>query len=106
MRASMSRTVVITALLVAVSAGCAAAPSPKQSPTATPSPQAGQVGHKFTVSGKGGSKYDVTLVSVAQPAQPATQFDSAKAGHHLDLGLEPQWLGVHEQAVHVEQHRR
>ena len=83
MRASMSRTLVITALLAAVSAGCAAAPSASQSPTTHPSPQAEQIGHKFTVSGRGGSKYDVTLLSVAQPAQPDSEFSSAEAGHHL-----------------------
>lgn len=82
MRASMSRTVTITILLAALAAGCAGTATPTPSPTPAPG-RAEQVGHKFTVSGKGDSKYEVTLLSVSQPAQPDSEYSSAEAGHHL-----------------------
>lgn len=91
MRASISRTVTITALLAGLAAGCSSAattsPRPQHSnSTGTASPpaeaKAGQVGDKFTVTGHD-SKYDVTLLSVQQPAQPESEFLGPKAGHHL-----------------------
>jgi len=78
----MSRTVTITILLAALAAGCAGTATPTPSPTPAPG-RAEQVGHKFTVSGKGDSKYEVTLLSVSQPAQPDSEYSSAEAGHHL-----------------------
>lgn len=92
----MSRTVTITlmAALAALAAGCGttvtespgSAQSPGHSP-ASPSPPsspsgAGQVGDKFTVT-SGEAKYDVTLLSVDQQAQPETDFGSTQPGHHL-----------------------
>jgi hypothetical protein len=44
--------------------------------------RAGQVGDKFTVTA-GEAKYDVTLLRVDQPAQPADDYSSAQPGHHL-----------------------
>jgi len=86
----MSRTVAIT-LLAALAAGCgttvtkstAPAQSPRTpSPSPSPSSQAGQVGDKFTVT-SGDVKYEVTLLSVDQRAQPASEFESPGPGHHL-----------------------
>lgn len=77
-------------LLVAVATACesnspqahntgTATASPSPSPTP---PQAPQVGDKVTVE-HGGMKYDVTLVSVAQPARPVSEYTTVPAGHHL-----------------------
>lgn len=77
-------------LLVAVATACegnsppahntgAATASPSPSPTP---PQASQVGDKVTVE-HGGMKYDVTLVSVAQPARPESEYAPPPTGHHF-----------------------
>jgi len=87
----MSRTITITlmAAATALAAGCgttvAKSTAPAQGPgTTSPSPssQAAQVGDKFTIT-SGDAKYDVTLLSVDQLAQPATEFESPEPGHHL-----------------------
>lgn len=108
--ARMNKTLTITALamMAALAAGCQTSgtqasggqatgaqasgtqasgtqgTSPTQSPSAaSPSPSTpGQVGDKFTVSG-GDARYEVTLLSVQQSAQPDTEFDAPSAGHHL-----------------------
>lgn len=87
--------ITLMAALAMLGAGCgsstvARSPEQTQSPgtaTASPSPtspqsQAGQVGDKFTVT-SGDTKYDVTLLSVDQQAQPESEFASARPGHHL-----------------------
>jgi hypothetical protein len=84
----------LAAALAALASGCATttvtkSPEATQSPGTTapppsPSPQsqAGQVGDKFTIT-NGDSKYEVTLLSVDQQAQPDSEFASPASGHHL-----------------------
>jgi hypothetical protein len=92
----MSRMATITLLaasLAALVAACGTtvqgSPEPAQSPGTTSSPstpspqsQAGQVGDKFTIT-SGDAKYEVTLVSVDQQAQPESEYASVQSGHHL-----------------------
>ena len=62
--------------------------APAQSPSgASASPTAAQqqahVGDQFTVALENGTKYQVTLLRVAQQAQPENEFLAAQPDHHL-----------------------
>ena len=84
----------LAAALTVLTAGCGTtvskSPAPAQSPAGTPAPsspspqasQAGQVGDKFTIT-SGDQKYDVTLISVEQQAQPGDEYQGVQADHHL-----------------------
>lgn len=99
---SMRRTVTITLLtaLAVLATGCGgttvtktvesthspgntASPSPDSPPAESPGSQAGQVGDTFTINTSSNGKYDVTLLSVDQQAQPDSEFSTAKVDHHL-----------------------
>lgn len=77
---------VLTAALTALVTGCG---SPHQAteqntvaPAQSPSPAGHKVGDTVTVS-HGDKKYDVTLVSVAEPARAASEYLAPTAGHHF-----------------------
>lgn len=88
----MSRKVIITltlslGMLVPFTAACETnAPHTTAhhtgTATASPTPTENKVGDTVTVE-HGGMKYDVTLVSVAQPARPESEYAPPPAGHHF-----------------------
>ena len=90
-----SKAIAPAAMLVALGtlgAGCGGthqatekrtvSPTASPPPTASPSPAGNKVGDTVTVTYRD-MKYDVTLMKVVEPAQPASEYGSAQAGHHL-----------------------
>lgn len=93
----MKRTIGLSAaaaLTVLALAGCglasqssSAAPASSHSPVATtpaPSPSTAAVGATYTITDPSdGIKYDVRLMKVISPAEPASEFFAADPGKHL-----------------------
>jgi hypothetical protein len=69
------------------SAPASPAPSQPATPPPTPSqpaaPVVGQLGDSATVTDSSGNQYSFTPTQVIDPAQPASQYDTAGAGQHF-----------------------
>lgn len=85
-----SKVVTLTVLigsLAGFTAACGSSPHQATeqntvAPTASPSPSEHKVGDTVTVS-HGDTRYDVTLMSVADPASPASEYSTPPSGHHF-----------------------
>lgn len=86
----LSKAVTLTALLgslAGLTSACGSAPHQATeqntvTPTASPSPSEHKVGDTVTVS-QGDMRYNVTLMSVADPARPASEYSTPPAGHRF-----------------------
>lgn len=82
-----SKAVTLTVLLgslAGITAGCGSPHQATEQNTVAPtgSPSGHKVGDTVTVSA-GDTRYDVTLMSVADPARPASEYSEPSAGHRL-----------------------